>query len=262
MFLNPTQLYEDGLLINSLTKSKPAKDLSAEALKIKVYIFGYVPISPFLSQAEFIVRRIKCKDIREWFTYIVDGISCWRIRRDTKQIIIGICEGGGAAATKLIQNLCQKYNVPPENVTLTFFNEKFISNLVDYLAFDYIPRPPKELVLPTLLVYTPHIDNKWRVKNNKEGFIDQICLTLTNCKFKYRVYSRKKWLDWHTSGQKTGIPNYPISGFQFEFENPNYKFYYRCKLADGFTTEWRDTSMKNPYQKNIIKFEFKLEQIT
>lgn len=258
MYLNPEQIRENGIIMNSYIL--PAAPPSAKVLGIEVTQFDKVVLSSFMSQSEFFTHRVINEELKP-FNYVIDNIGCWKLFNDRDIIrILIVGEEGKSTALKLTKKLCGRYKLGLNQITLNFYDRDFIQDLVNNLSFKQSEPPKPKPILKPKLTYSLHTLGEWR-NIGAGATIDLIKISITNADFRYRVYTKGKWLSWTNNGEIAGIPNYPIQGFQFEFKHQKYEFLYCATLLDRTKTKWRNTSMKNPYQKKVINFDFKVQQI-
>lgn len=97
--------------------------------EIQVLFFDEVKTSSYTSQSEFMTRRAAMQEIED-FTYFVDSVEIWKFKGGGTTIQIGLMgERGKRNCLKLLRYLIDKYSISLENITLGFFDPKFISQL-------------------------------------------------------------------------------------------------------------------------------------
>lgn len=229
---------------------------------IEIKLFDELYIGSFTSLAEFMSRRCFFNEM-EPPHYFVDNISAWKLLEGGPVITIVICgEKGKCNAIKLIKVLCQQFNLGINQITLGFEDLTFVKQINSFLEIKELPiqdliEIPKIKIEPKISfeVYT---QGKWQ--KPIQGYpIEAIKIRITGGGLKYRVYTRNQWLEW-TSEDSSGILSYPIKGFQFDYQQPDYNLAYRCHFMNSGYSQWRNASIAKPYNKIIDDFEFRIEQ--
>lgn len=249
MILSPKAVFkEDDITINQFYYPLK-KEIKPE--KIKIFLFDTFKLNSLTSFGEFLCRRMHYKDMPQ-STFVVDKFNIWQncpLNKDTSIVLCGT--ESFSMASKFIRFLLSKFKLGIDQVFVNFDNFNFI-NSINNTTFTKIKY---ELFLEEDEKITPKVTVDLK---RKDKFIEKVRIKTNIGKLKYRVFVKGQWLNWVDNGEETGIDDYYIKGFQFQYVDDRYTLLYQCKL-NGKYTKYKEICKDKEFKFYIEDLKFKLE---
>lgn len=229
--------------------------------KIKVFLFNTFKLTSLTSFGEFLCRRMYYNETPK-STFVIDKFNIWQNQPLDKNISIVLCgtESFGLGS-KFINFLLKKFKLNKDIIFLNFEDSDFIKK-INNVTFN--KKELKTFILENLKI-TPKVTvdifkkGQWNT-DDTDSFIEKIKIKVNIGQIKYRVFTKGKWQNWVNNNEETGIENYYIKGFQFQYIDDNYTLFYQCKINNKYTN-LKETCKDKEFKYYIQDIKMELREV-